>query len=187
MSPSDTTDATPGTDPAPSRLPRIRPEVRFPILFLALSFLLLYLADGPLADTIRPWLCDLVALHSHGLLNLLGESTRLHDNVVAAPSRGHSFEVIYACTALPATILLVSAILAFPASWTRRLVGLLAGVATLYVVNLLRLVVLFYCFLYWRSFYDRMHHTVWQGLLVILAVGFFCAWALIGRKRVSDA
>jgi len=171
-----------------SAFARIPPAVRFPVVFVTLSLVLFVATAGPLADTIRPWLCRTVALHTHLLLNLVGEETRLYGAIVSAPLRAHSFDVIYACTSLPATLLLVAAVFAFPAaSWRFRVLGILAGVALLYAVNLARLVVLFYCYVYWPDLYDRMHATVWQSLLVVVAVAFFVGWASFGSRPSRDA
>lgn len=166
---------------------RFGAAVRFPVLFLGFSLLFLFLLDGPLEDDVKPGLCRLVAVHSHYMLQLLGEDTRTYGTVVSASGRGHAYEVIYACTSLPATVLLLSAILAFPATWRRKLVGLVVGGAILYAINLLRLVVLFYCFIYWPSFYEKLHLTVWQSLLVVLAILIFWVWATWGTRRGEDA
>ncbi len=164
------------------------PAVRFPVVFLGLSLAILALLTGPLAETVRPFVCRQVAIHSHGLLRLLGENTHLVGTVVSAPERGHAFEVIYACTSVPSTVLLVSAMLAFPSSWRRKLVGIVLGVLVLYIANLARLVMLFYCYIYQRQLYDRLHLTVWQALLVVLAVFVFFFWATWGsRREMSDA
>lgn len=165
---------------------RVPVALRFPLGFAAISLVLMMLVTGPLEGIVRPFVCEQVALHSHLVLQALGESTRLSGSVVSAPDRGHAYQVVYACTAIPSTVLLVSAILAFPASWRRKIAGVLLGAAILYVANLGRLVMLFYCYLYQRSIYDRLHLTVWQALFVVLAVVLFFVWATMSTRVAND-
>ena len=172
---NSTTDLVHPQEPPRERRRLSWSSVRFPVLFLLFSLALMFLVSGPLSGAIQPRLCRLVASHSAFLLRLLGEEATCDGLTVISPR--HAYQVIYACTSLPATILLVSAILAFPARALRKLAGIAAGVSILYVVNLLRLVSLYYVFLHWPGIYDRIHISVWQAALVVIALVDFILWA----------
>lgn len=172
----DTKRLTEGTTSRRNPLAR-GSSLRFPLLFLGLSLIQLGLLAGPLSASVRPTICEWVALHSGWLLGLFGEGVRSYGTVVSAPARGYSYQVIYACTPVSSSVLLISAVCAFPAAWRRKLIGVAVGVAALYVINLLRLVMLFYCHIYWPDLYDLMHYSVWQSLLVVIAVVLFYLWA----------
>ena len=74
-------------------------------------------------------------------------------------------------------LLFVSAIVALPAPWRRKLVALGAGVAILAAVNLTRICSLYYVGLYAPAAFDAIHLEVWPLILVALAVATFVAWA----------
>jgi exosortase/archaeosortase family protein len=161
-----------------------REILRFAAVLLGLSFGLLYLLSGPLAERIQPPLCETVARHTRLLLGLLGEEASVSGTTVFSPR--HSFRVVYACTSLPASVLLVSAILAFPAAAWRKTAGILFGVAVLYAVNLVRLVVLYYVHIHRPDAYEKVHLVVWQSLLVVIAVVVFVAWARFAAPGGDD-
>lgn len=51
-----------------------------------------------------------------------------------------SLSVAHGCNGVHAVLIFAAAILAFPARWTRRLIGLAAGVVIIFGFNMIRLV-----------------------------------------------
>ena len=85
------------------------------------------------------------------------------------------------CNGVEAMLILLAAVLAFPASWRQRLYGLLAGIAVIQVLNLVRVVSLFWLGAHHREVFDMFHTAVWQTLLILVSVGLFVLWS----RRVS--
>ena len=92
-----------------------------------------------------------------------------------------AFTIISECTPVAAILIYAAGVLAFPASLRGKATGLAAGVVALTVVNILRIVSLFFVGLYLPSALDVFHLIVWQSLMVLLAVGLLLLWT--GRVR----
>lgn len=88
------------------------------------------------------------------------------------------FSVVPDCGALPSMAIFVSAMLAFPTRWWKRLVGIAAGLPLLYAVNVLRLVCLGVIGAYYDGGeeFDFAHHYVWQGIYIVFVVAIWMAW-----------
>ena len=91
------------------------------------------------------------------------------------------------CNGIEAALLLVAAMLAFPASAKARAAGLGVGLLAVQVVNLVRIVSLFWLGAHRRDVFDLFHAAVWQTLLILLAVGIFLAWGKRLRGGESAA
>ncbi len=74
-------------------------------------------------------------------------------------------------------IIFLAAVLAFPASWKARFVGLGIGIVAIQLVNLIRVVALFFTGAYFPSFFDSSHTVVWQTLVILSGVLLWIFWA----------
>jgi exosortase H (IPTLxxWG-CTERM-specific) len=117
------------------------------------------------------------------ILGLFGEAVRLDGTVIYSPV--FNIRIAAECTAITPTIVLTAAVLAFPARWSERARGLLIGSGSLFVVNLVRIVSLYYIGAANRDLVDFAHLVVWQGALVVLAIGVWVWWANGVRVRVA--
>ena len=89
---------------------------------------------------------------------------------------GFVYEIYYRCTGfLPAAFLIV-AILAYPRPVISKIWGLTAGVSVLMVLNLARLVHLFYLGVYHPAAFDFMHTILWQGVIILTIVCLWLGW-----------
>jgi exosortase H (IPTLxxWG-CTERM-specific) len=96
-------------------------------------------------------------------------------------SAAFAVDVKNGCNGVEAMLILFAAVLAFPASWRQRLYGLLAGIAVIQLLNLVRVVSLFWLGVHHREVFETFHAAVWQTLLILVAVGLFVLWS----RRVS--
>src|SRR5437762_1315489 len=74
------------------------------------------------------------------------EAVRGHGDRIESPTA--SIQVSQGCEGVDVMFMFAAAMLAMPMSGRRRLLGCLAGVGVIYVVNLLRLAGLWYCLKY---------------------------------------
>jgi exosortase H (IPTLxxWG-CTERM-specific) len=80
------------------------------------------------------------------------------------------------CNGVHALMLCLSAILVYPASWRRRLLGVALAAVGVFGLNLVRLVNLFFVADRFPSRLEFFHVYVWQTLIALLAFGIFLAW-----------
>ena len=65
------------------------------------------------------------------------------------------------------------ALLAFPAGWKNKIIGLFAGIFLLFILNLIRIITLFLAGIYYPKAFDLLHVEVWQVLFILAAVGLW--------------
>jgi exosortase/archaeosortase family protein len=114
------------------------------------------------------------------MLNLVGE------RVSAVPdlrSAEFSMSVRRGCDGIQAMGILAIAVSVLPGSARRKLVGVATGVAALLVINLIRLVSLFWTGVHLPEFFQAMHVHVWPALLVAAAVVHVIVWSTWATRR----
>jgi len=155
-------------------LRRQSPITRFCITFFScvLIFGAIYLAlrHNSILD---PFL-NLNAWMATEIWNLFGKSAEVSGAV--ATSTAFRFEVTAECTSIVPTAILISAVLAWPSTRKEKLIGALAGTAALFVINQIRILTLFYVGTSFPRFLDTAHYFVWQGLIVLIALGLWLFW-----------
>ena len=98
-----------------------------------------------------------------------------NDVLVSFPNGG--FAIGAECTGLALGALLVSFVLAYPASLRARVLGILFGGFVLFVANMVRLVSCAYLMRFKPQWFEFTHEYVWQIGLVGLTFAVIAAWA----------
>jgi exosortase H (IPTLxxWG-CTERM-specific) len=155
-----------------SRSPMARFVVLFPGLLLAGFGLLFAPFTRPAIDRGTAWLVSLSAL----LVRLLGGHAAAQSDILRNPASGFSIRVMDTCNASNVTVLWWAAILAFPAPWTAKGKGLAGGTAAIHVLNLLRIVSLFYLGQVSDKWFEIAHLYVWESLIVLFTLVIFWLW-----------
>ena len=128
-----------------------------------------------------------------GLVAYLGALTRAAAAVIAlfdpaARAQGTLIEgrfplqIVLDCSAADSQALFLAAVLAFPAGWRPRLLGALGGLLALNLLNVARIVFLYFVGARWPAAFHILHEEVIQLLFVLLAAGAFAGWALWARR-----
>jgi exosortase H (IPTLxxWG-CTERM-specific) len=150
--------------------------IRFALFLVAFYALV---AIRPVNDAVVvPFTAFLVRV-SAGILRAIGEPVVTRGTVIQ--STLFAVDVKNGCNGIEATLLLLAAMLAFPAPARARAAGLAVGFAAIQAVNLVRIVSLFWLGAHRRDVFDLFHAAVWQTLLILLAVGIFLAWGRMLR------
>jgi len=123
----------------------------------------------------------IATITSH-VINVFGGRTSVSGNVIQS-SGSFALSVVTACTGLFTTGVFIVAVLAFPASFLAKLIGVTLGAAGIFLINLLRLGSLFYVGVHFPDLFDRMHLLVWQSLVIVLSLFLWLLWV----KVVSNA
>lgn len=145
--------------------------IRFAVLLLGFYALV---AIQPVNDAVVvPFTAFLVKV-SAAILRAVGEQVVREGTVIR--SALFAVDVKNGCNGIEATLLLLAAMLAFPASAKARAAGLAVGLLAIQAVNLVRIVSLFWLGAHRRDVFDLFHAAIWQTLLILLAVGVFLAW-----------
>jgi exosortase H (IPTLxxWG-CTERM-specific) len=108
-------------------------------------------------------------------LRVLGEPISVSGTAISGG--GFAVNIENGCNGLETALLFVSAVLAFPAPWRARLLGGLAGLAAIQLVNLVRVVSLFWIGRHYPVFFRSSHTVIWQSAVVLFGVVLFFLWA----------
>ncbi len=133
-----------------------------------------------LAPPVRPFIDGMsgsLASISASLIRAFGGACTQVGAVLTAPGAHHfSMEVRDGCNGVNVVILLWSAMLAWPVRWQWKLAGLGAGFVLLQLLNLLRLISLFYLGQYSPPVFQFAHLYLWELLIIIDAMVIFGLW-----------
>jgi len=116
-----------------------------------------------------------LAVISSGILNLFGQHTDVVGTTVQSGVFG--ITVVTACTGLFITGLFLIAVMAFPTHWRSKAIGAGIGIGGIFIVNIVRLVSLYFIGVHWPGFLDAAHQLIWQSLLIVIAVALWLLWA----------
>jgi exosortase H (IPTLxxWG-CTERM-specific) len=151
-----------------------------------LRFLGIFLAlvSGFYALTLSPWadahlLMPVMKASARGtsaLLNLAGCKTTSEGVTVFGP--GYSVAVRRGCDPLEPIVLFSAAVIAFPASWRKKLAGVAVGAAFLFGLNLLRLVSLYLLGAHKSSLFENFHLWLWPAFFILCSLALWVSWLL---------
>ena len=151
--------------------------LRFFILFLVLQATLFGLELTPWAQEwfVAPWTVTLAHI-STWLVTLFDHDVVATGRIIRSTSNGFAVSIEAGCNGVEATIVLLAAMLAYPAPWKNKLLGLLAGTLAVQGLNIVRVVSLFYLGQWNRSWFEWAHLYVWQALIMLDVLIVWLVW-----------
>ena len=117
-----------------------------------------------------------LAAVSAALIRAFGGICLQQAAILSNPARGFAMEVRDGCNGVNVVVLLWAAVLAYPSNLRWKLIGLGGGLAAIQVLNLLRLVSLFYLGQYSTPIFEFAHLYLWEMLIIIDAMVVFGVW-----------
>lgn len=172
---------------ATSRLPKPTrffedPWIRFSALFAVLVLLSEVTYYGVLLESaLMNAYLGVMARISGELLGILGTEISVRGTTLSGG--GFAVQISPECDALQLCAILTSAIVAFEAPLRSKLVGMVLGVIWLTLLNLVRIVSLYFVGSYDPSVFETAHETVWPVILIALTLASWVFWA---RRAVSE-
>lgn len=151
--------------------------LRFFLGFLLLQALLFGLELTPWVQQwfVIPW-TDTLATISAGLVKVVDPTVIAEGNVLRSAHNGFAVAIEAGCNGVEATIVLVAAMLAFPAPWKRKLLGLAIGILAVQGLNVVRVISLFYLGQWSFDLFEFAHQYVWQALIMLDVLIVWLLW-----------
>ena len=162
-----------GMVPQAVKGPRMKSAGRAIIILLSLAVSLgvyFRLFGTPLVDAVSRW----TAMSTGQVLNVLGASVSTTGTIVGSSS--FAYNIVAECTAVGPIILFAGAIIAYPTAFRSKMLGIAIGVVSLSVINLVRLVSLFYIGAAFPEYLPMAHFLVWQAAIIIFAILLWLFW-----------
>lgn len=160
---------------------------------LTFILILLVLFALELLEPVQDWI---VQPFTQGLASVsawlvqLFDSTVISENVILRSlENGAAVAIQPGCNGIEAMICLTAAVLAYPAAWTKRLIGLLVGYLAIQAMNIVRIISLFYLLQWSQQWFEWFHLYVWQALIFLDVLIVFVLWIrwLPSRKTHTNA
>jgi len=127
----------------------------------------------------------LTLLTVHGVFGAIGvQVARLGDTLSAG---GASVRIVSDCSPHLPYLLFAAVVLAFPATWRQRLLGLTLGAVAIHVFNTVRIVALIGILIRRQEWFEFAHVYLWQTGTLILVLAAFLLWLRFVVPRRSAA
>lgn len=153
-----------------------RKAFRFLVVF-ALTFGACYFVFGVVPGVrlglIQPY-TRLLANAVAALINIFGAGATVLDSQVLSPR--FSINIAMGCDAVEASSLFLAGVVAYPTSWRAKLIGFAIGIPVIHLINLARLVGLYYAGVYLPSVVEELHVYVAQTIVILLSTAVLILW-----------
>lgn len=118
---------------------------------------------------------------SHAVIYAFGGHSSAQGAVLRNGTGSFGVEMQDGCNGVNVLILLWSALLAFPASWRLKTVGLVAGTLLIEALNTVRFISLFYLGQYSQTWFEFAHVYLWESLILLDTMVAFGVWVSVVR------
>jgi exosortase H (IPTLxxWG-CTERM-specific) len=162
--------------------------LRFSLLFASIvTVLLIAELTPPVQAVLVIPFTSLIADVSAWIMQTFDDQVRAQGKVIWDQGSGFAVSIEAGCNGVEAGIVLVAAVLAFPAAWRERAIGIGLGVLTVQMLNLVRIISLFYLGQWNKTFFEWAHLYVWQALIMLDVLLVFLIWLRWISKQAHRA
>jgi exosortase family protein XrtM len=120
------------------------------------------------------------------LINWIGPKEQVWAQQNHVLSSKADLEIVRGCDGAGVLFLMVSAIIVFPSTWRRKLLGLILGICLVYSLNLLRVSGLYFVIAYHADWFLLIHTYLAPTLMIILGCSYFAWWAFGSTNKGYD-
>jgi exosortase H (IPTLxxWG-CTERM-specific) len=124
---------------------------------------------------VLPW-TEGLARASAALILLFDPNVLAAGKVLQSTANGFAVSIEAGCNGIEAAIILIAAMLAYPAPWKSRVIGMLAGLAAVQALNIVRVVSLFYLGQWSYAAFEWAHLYLWQALIMLDVLVVWLVW-----------
>ncbi|MHB1292564.1 MAG: exosortase H [Sulfuricella sp.] len=150
---------------------------RFFILFIVILVTLFAaeLTQPVQSAVVLPWTAALVRICA-ALITLFDAHVVAYGKILQNTTNGFAVSIEAGCNGIEAAIVLIAAMLAFPAPWKHRVIGVLAGLSAVQVLNIVRVISLFYLGQWNMKAFEWAHLYLWQALIMLDVLIVWLVW-----------
>lgn len=126
---------------------------------------------------------EIIAYISGWVIKLFDENVISHGVIIQHVNNGHSVSIQSGCNGVEAVMILIAAIMAFPSPWKYKFWGIISGFFAVEVINIVRIISLFYLVQWDSLIFEWAHLYVWQALIMLDVLIIFLLWLRILPAR----
>ena len=159
------------------------------VLVFVLLQLFLYVVTRHLwveRELVLPWTTSLARFCSILVTNF-DPNVVAYGKVLQSQANGFSVSIEPGCNGVEAYIILLAAIVAFPAPWVHRVWGVLIGFVAVQGLNVVRVISLFYLGQWNQRAFDFAHTYLWQALIMLDVLVFWLYWVKVSTRNTKPS
>lgn len=164
------------------------PMLRFFLTFVVLQLTLfgINMLGVVQQHVILPWTA-LLARACVALVTLFDSTAAAAGKVLWNTVTGFGVSIEPGCNGIEACIVLFAAVIAFPAAWRHKLIGLALGFVAVQGLNVVRVISLFYLGQWNTQVFNFAHEYLWQALIMLDVLIVWLLWVRAGAKAQVPA
>jgi exosortase H (IPTLxxWG-CTERM-specific) len=124
-----------------------------------------------------------VAHCSSLIMNIFGAGSRVAGTILSTSD--YSINIVDGCNGIYATAILISGILAYPSGIKDKLWGVVLGTLAIFILNLGRVISLFYLGQYYPDIFNEVHVYVWQPIIILWAIIVWDFWSRRIKNKIG--
>ena len=161
------------------------PALWFCVRFIVLTLIYFAISLTPKFNRLLDGYLAVNARAASSIVNFVGETSHVTEATIW--SAEHAITVLPPCSALELAWFFCAVVLSFPAPIESRVYGLFTGIPILFLLNLARIVSLYYVSVHFAGFFDTLHETIWPILLVVATILVCAEWIrrAIARSQIQ--
>ena len=131
---------------------------------------------------IHPW-TGFLAWFSAQLMTVFDADVLSYGRILQSKATGFGVSIEAGCNGIEAAIILIAGMVAFPAPWKLKLLGIAAGCVAVQAANVLRVISLYYLGKWDKEVFDFAHLYLWQALIMLDVLAVWLLWIRAVAKR----
>ena len=160
--------------------------LRFVTTFLLILIALFTLEMlNPVQEHVITPFTSLLAHLSAVLILPFDNSVVAYGKILQFKDSGFAVSIEAGCNGVEATIVLIAAICAFPASWRARLIAIGLGFLAIQVLNIVRIISLFYLGNWNLEYFSWIHLYLWPALIMLDVLVVFIVYLRYLSKQTQ--
>jgi len=151
-----------------------KPVVIFAISFLAICLLFYLITNMDWFQAFRQPILKMYSAVSAGILNIFGAGVTSRAEIIS--SADFSVSIEEGCDAIAPAILYAISVAIFPIATRTKWKGLFFGLLAIAILNIIRIVSLYFTGVHAPSLFEFMHVDFWQAIFIVFTVGIWIYW-----------
>ena len=131
---------------------------------------------GPVQTWVIQPFTAAIAKVSAIVLQIFDSTVQAQGVVLRNIETGAAVSIEPGCNGVEAMIVVMAAIIATPASWKQKFVGLAAGFLAIQALNVVRIITLFYLLQWNPAWFEWAHLYLWQALIMLDGLFVYLLW-----------
>jgi exosortase H (IPTLxxWG-CTERM-specific) len=116
-----------------------------------------------------------LAWSSTAMIRTMGSESVTSSGALVSQA-GFSINIAEGCNGIYALAIVMAGMVAIPAPWRPKSLGLLLAIIFIMFLNYVRIIVLWYAGIYFPTLFEAMHLYIWEFVIIALGAWFWYFW-----------